>query len=80
MHLYNMLSFIFPVLERGSICLMDEIEYNLHPNILPAVVSLFTDPETNPKEAQLICTTHMSTLMTDLSKYQIFLVEKKPGM
>ena len=71
-----MLSFIFPALKKGSICLIDEIESNLHPNILPAVVNLFTSEETNPKGAQLICTTHMPILMADLSKYQIFLVEK----
>ena len=75
-HLYNMLSFIFPALKKGSICLIDEIENNLHPNILPAVVNLFTSKETNRNGAQLICTTHMPTLMADLSKYQIFLVEK----
>ena len=75
-HLYNMLSFIFPALETGSVCLSDEIEKQLHPNILPAIFDLFISPETNPKNAQLICTTHVPTLMNDLSKYQIFLVEK----
>ena len=75
-HLYEMLSFIFPALKTGSVCLIDEIEINLHPNILPEVINLFTSEETNPKGAQLICTTHMPTLMADLSKYQIFLVEK----
>ena len=76
LHLYNMLSFIFPALEKGSVCLIDEIEENLHPNILPAIVNLFSSKETNPKQAQLICATHMPTLMSELSKYQIFLVEK----
>jgi len=76
LHLYNMLSFIFPVLEKGTLCLIDEIETNLHPNILTAVINLFTSNDTNPKGSQLICTTHMPILMTDLSKYQIFLVEK----
>lgn len=75
-HLYTMLRFIFPALTKGSVCLIDEIECNLHPNILPAIVNLFTAKETNPKNAQLICTTHMPTLMSDLSKSQIFLVEK----
>ena len=75
-NLYNTLSFIFPALEKGSTCLIDELEYNLHPNILPAIINLFIDPETNPKGAQLICTTHAITLMSELSKYQIFVVEK----
>ena len=77
-HLYEMLRFIFPALEKGSIFLIDEIENNLHPNMLPAIIDLFISPETNPNNAQLICSTHMPTLMSDLSKYQIFLVEKNP--
>ena len=75
-HLYDMLRCIFPVLEKGSVCLIDEIEDSLHPNMLPTIINLFTSEETNPKGAQLICTTHMPTIMADLSKYQIFLVEK----
>lgn len=74
--LYRILRFIFPALKKGSVCLIDEMEDSLHPNILPAIVNLFTSEETNPEGAQLICTTHMPTLMADLSKYQIFLVEK----
>ena len=74
--LYNMLRFVFRALTKGSVCLIDEIEDSLHPNILPTIVNLFNSEETNPKEAQLICSTHMPTLMSDLSKYQIFLVEK----
>ena len=75
-HLYEMLSFVFPALDKGSVCLIDEIETNLHPNILPSVIKLFASEETNPKGAQLICTTHMPTLMGELCKNQIFLVEK----
>ena len=74
--LYNMLRPVFQALAKGSVCLIDEIEDSLHPNILPTIVNLFTSEETNQKGAQLICSTHMPTLMSDLSKYQIFLVEK----
>ena len=76
LHLYEMLSFIFQALKKDSVCLIDDIDNHLHPNMLPTIVDLFTSKETNPKGAQLICTTHMPTLITDLSKYQIFLVEK----
>ena len=76
LHLYDMLSVILPALNRGTICLIDEIEMHLHPNMLPSVIDLFVSTETNPNDAQLICTTHMPTLMSELSKYQIFLVEK----
>ena len=72
--LYNILRLVFRTLAKGSVCLIDAIEDSLHPNILPNIVNLFTSE--NPKNAQLICTTHMPTLMGDLSKSQIFLVEK----
>ena len=75
-NLYNKLSFIFPSLQKGSTCFIDELENNLHPNILSSIINLFIDPETNPKGAQLICTTHANHLMNELSKYQIFIVEK----
>ncbi len=74
--LYSMLRFVFRALAKGSVCLIDEVEDSLHPNALPTIVNLFTSEETNPDGAQLICSTHMPTLMSDLSKYQIFLVEK----
>ena len=74
--LYSILMLVFRVLEKGSICLIDEIGDSLHPNALPTIVNLFTSEETNPRGTQLICTTHMPTIMASLSKYQIFLVEK----
>ena len=77
-YLYRMLSFIFPALKKGTVCLIDEIENNLHPNILSSIIDLFVSPESNPHKAQLIFTTHLPTLMNELSKYQIFLVEKTP--
>ena len=77
-YLYKMLSFVIPALKTGTVCLIDEIETSLHPDILSSIIDLFVSPESNPKKAQLIFTTHLPTLMGDLSKYQIFLVEKNP--
>ena len=78
LHLYAMLSVILPALKEGSLCVIDEIEKHLHPNILPSIMNLFIFKDTNPTQAQLICTTHTPTLMSELHKYQIFLVEKNP--
>ena len=74
--LYNMLRIILPALNKGSLCIIDEIESSLHPEILPFFSHLFVSPESNPKGAQLLCTTHAPTLLNELSKYQVFLTEK----
>ena len=75
-YLYRILSFVIPALKTGTVCLIDEIETSLHTDILSSIIDLFVSPESNPKKAQLIFTTHLPTLMNDLSKHQIFLVEK----
>lgn len=74
--LYTTLSLILPVLETGSACLIDEIESSLHPEITDMILSLFSSKTSNPKGAQLICATHNPLVMSQLSKYQIFLTEK----
>ena len=74
--LYTMLSLILPALETGSACLIDEIESSLHPEIIDMILSLFSSKTSNPKGAQLICATHNPIVMSQLSKYQIFLTEK----
>ena len=74
--LYEMFSMILPVLDTGSLCVMDEIESSLHPEMLSFICDLFVSEESNPKGAQLLCTTHAPTLVNELSKCQIFLTEK----
>ena len=74
--LYEMFSMILPALDTGSLCVMDEIESSLHPEMLSFICDLFVSEESNPKGAQLLCTTHAPTLVNELSKYQIFLTEK----
>ena len=74
--LYTILRMILPALDTGSFCFTDEIESSLHPEMLPFICDLFVSEESNPKGAQLLCTTHAPTLVSELSKYQIFLTEK----
>jgi len=50
----------------------------LHPSLLLDIINLFTNPETNPKHAQLICTMHNVILMDRrfLRRDEIWFVEK----
>jgi len=75
--LYNRLSFFKNVLDIGGILVLDELEMNLHPDILPHLLRLFTDEKINKKNAQLIFTTHITEIMDICGKYRTFLVNKE---
>jgi len=66
----------FPVLTDGGIAVIDEMESDMHPHLIPALLDLFTDPELNPKKAQLLFTCHHVEILNRLAKEQIVLVEK----
>ena len=66
------------VLTHGWVLFIDEIDARLHPLITAAILQLFHSPETNPKNAQLICATHDTNLLDRhrLRRDQIYFVEK----
>lgn len=74
--LYILISTILPVLENGGIAVIDELEADLHPGLLPKILDLFISSKSNPKGAQLVFTCHATPLLNYLDKYQIMLVEK----
>lgn len=67
-------------LDTGSLIVVDELESNLHPNLAKHIVDLFQDPRTNPHAAQLVFTTHNTSLLGSnneiLKRDQIWFVEK----
>jgi AAA15 family ATPase/GTPase len=73
---YLLLSKILPVLDRGGLLLIDELEADLHPHMLHPILDLFFSPKTNPKNAQIIFTCHSIEVLTLLHKSQVVLVEK----
>lgn len=62
--LYNMAGSLIDALEKGKILIVDEIEQSLHPEISAILFSLFNSKKTNPNGAQLIATTHDTTLLS----------------
>ena len=65
-------------LETGGILVADELDCNIHPLLLQDIVTTFTDPKTNPRGAQLICTLHNVVIMNrrNLRRDEIWFVEK----
>lgn len=67
---------ILAALEVGGIAVIDELDANLHPEIVEELMSLFTSKELNPHSAQIIFSSHTPSILATLDKYQITLVEK----
>lgn len=76
-NMFVLLNFLLPVIENGGIAVIDELEIDLHPHTIPHIIELFGNPITNPKNSQLIFTSHSLEVLNHLEKEQIILVEKK---
>ncbi|WP_194285939.1 AAA family ATPase [Microbacterium foliorum] len=69
-------------LEKGSTCIVDEIDSSLHPVLVSSLVQMFQDPTMNRNQAQLLFTTHDASLLSGthgerlLSKDSVWFVEK----
>ncbi len=65
-------------LEHGHVLIVDELHDNLHPVIVQYLVNLFHSPETNPKGAQLVITTHDTSILNQdvFRRDQVWFCEK----
>ncbi len=75
--LYTHLFLYKRILQIGGILLLDELDINLHPDLIPILLNLFESKKLNPENAQLIFTTHNNEIMDRLKKSRIVLVNKE---
>jgi uncharacterized protein len=75
--LFDMLVPIYQALKQGQVIVLDELN-GLHPLMTREIVRLFQDPETNPKNAQLIFATHDTALLKGkiFRRDQVWFTEK----
>jgi uncharacterized protein len=66
------------VIKNGEIMLFDEIDTNMHPKLLMFLINKFHSNSTNPYNAQLICSTHNTSLLDReiFRRDQFWFVEK----
>lgn len=65
--LLSLIPDVLDALDNGLLVVSDELDARLHPKILKYLISLFTNPSTNPNGAQLLFTSHdTSTLNSDV--------------
>ena len=75
--LFMALPYLYDVLEMGGILIIDELENGLHLSLAKEIINLFCNEESNPKHAQLICTSHQPLLLDgDYRRDQVWVTSK----
>ena len=77
--LFHLLPQIRIALGKGIPIALDEVEGDLHVDIAGEVLGWFRSRETNPRDAQLLVSSHNVGLLDDLEKEELFIVEKDAG-
>ena len=75
-HLVHVFPQLDMVLQTGHIAIMDALDSELHMELVREVLRWFQRPETNPNGTQLICSLHNVSVLDDLDKEEVFIVEK----
>jgi AAA15 family ATPase/GTPase len=80
--LFNIAGYLLWVLECGEVLIIDELDRSLHPVLSKALLKMFNNPEINKNNAQLIFTTHDTTLLDGeiFRPDQIWFTEKDNSM
>jgi hypothetical protein len=79
---FSLVGLILRALANGDTLLIDELDASLHPRLTSEILSLFEEPQRNPRQAQLLFTTHDTALMgnllgeRELSRDQIWFTDK----
>ncbi len=66
-------------LDTGGIAIIDELDTEIHPFLIPELFRWFYSLERNPKGAQLLFTAHNPAILDELEKEQVYLTEKPSG-
>ena len=75
---FNLIGPIIDILQKGKILIVDELDSSLHPLLVRQIVEMFHNPELNTHGAQLLFSTHDTSLLAPdiLRRDQIWFTEK----
>lgn len=69
---------VLDALNAGAPVVFDELDASLHPVLSAELVKIFHDRRTNPRGAQLIFSTHDTSLLAHLNRDEVWLTQKRP--
>jgi AAA15 family ATPase/GTPase len=65
--LMGFLPLVIRALKNGGVMVIDEMDAKLHPKLIQYIIELFSNPKSNPRQAQLIFTSHdLSTMKKEV--------------
>ena len=71
---------IFPQLDfvprKGSLAIVDALDNDFHIALTMEILNWFRRYDTNPDDAQVICSLHNTSVLDSLEKEEVFIVEK----
>ncbi|MBC8989269.1 ATP-binding protein [Micromonospora chalcea] len=74
---FGLIGPVLTALQSGSIVIFDELDASLHPTLSAELLRVFQSPVTNPYGAQLIFTSHDTSLLNHLNRDEVWLTEKR---
>lgn len=76
--LFSLAGPLFEILQRGQVLIVDELDRSLHALLVRQLIGMFHDPDVNKSGAQLIFTTHDTSLLEGelLRRDQVWFAEK----
>lgn len=74
---FGLIGPVLTALQAGSIVIFDELDASLHPTLSAELLRIFRSPVTNPYGAQLIFTSHDTSLLNHLNRDEVWLTEKR---
>ena len=73
---FRLIGPVFRALRLGQVLLLDEIDASLHPRLSARLIEIFQDPLTNSQGAQLVFTSHDTSLLNSLNRDEVWLTER----
>jgi hypothetical protein len=73
---FNLIGPVLVALRTGSLQLFDELDASLHPTLSAQLIKIFQNSVTNPSGAQLVFTSHDTSLLGQLNRDEVWLTEK----
>ena len=77
--LFHLLPMVKHALDVSGLAVLDEIDGDLHVDLVAELLRLFRSRESNPRCAQLLVSSHHVGLLDELEKEEVFIVEKDGG-
>ena len=75
-HVVHLFPELDVALETGGLAVMDALDNDLHAELVDEILGWFRREDTNPRNAQLVCSLHGLSALDDLEKEEVFIVEK----